>query len=56
MLATGRRTVFDLFVAIFARVMSWMFVIGVIGCLFVIPITAYRLFAVLFDEDRSDEE
>ena len=30
--------------------------IGVIGCLFVIPITAYRLFAVLFDEDRSDEE
>ena len=47
---------FVLFVEIFARVMSWMYVIGVIGCLFVIPITAYRLFSVLFDEDRLDEE
>ena len=30
-----------------------MFVIGVIGCLFVIPITAYRLFAVLFENGRG---
>ena len=47
---------FDLFIEIFARVMSWMFVIGVSGCLFVIPITAYRLFSVLFEKDRPDEE
>ena len=52
----GACTVFDLFIEIFARVMSWMFVIGVSGCLFVIPITAYRLFSVLFEKDRPDEE
>ena len=28
--------------------LSWLFVIGMIGCLLVIPITALRLFAVLF--------
>jgi hypothetical protein len=33
-----------------------MFVIGMVGCLFVIPITAYRLFTVLFEKDSPDEQ
>jgi hypothetical protein len=33
------------------RVLAWTFAIGVAGCLLVIPITAYRLFAVLFEKD-----
>ena len=37
-------------------VLGWMFVIGVAGCLVVIPITAYRLFSILFEEDEPDEE
>jgi len=40
----------------FAYAFSAMFVIGVAGCLFVTPITAYRLFSVLFDPDRPGEE
>jgi hypothetical protein len=38
------------------RVLAWMFVIGVAGCLLVIPVTAYRLFAVLFEKDLPDEQ
>jgi hypothetical protein len=33
-----------------------MFVIGVTGCLLVIPITAYRLFSILFQEDKAGED
>lgn len=36
--------------------LSWLFVIGMIGCLLVIPITALRLFAVLFEKDHPDEK
>ena len=36
--------------------LSGIFVVGVIGCLFVIPITAFRLFAILFEHDPGDEE
>ena len=33
-----------------------MFVIGIIGCVFlVIPTAAYQLFSVLFEKDRPDE-
>ena len=38
------------------RVLAWMFAIGVAGFLLVIPITAYRLFAVLFEKDLPDEQ
>jgi len=40
---------------IIAPVLSWMFAIGMAGCLLVIPITAYRLFSVLFEKDRPEE-
>jgi hypothetical protein len=33
-----------------------MFVVGMAGCVIVIPITAYRLFSVLFQLDDTDEE
>jgi hypothetical protein len=36
--------------------LSGMFLVGVIGCLFVIPITAFRLFAILFEHDPAAEE
>jgi len=48
--------VFGAFVDVLSRVLTWMFVIGMVGCLLVIPITAYRLFAVLFEKDSPDEE
>ena len=32
-----------------------MFVVGVAGCIFVIPITAKRLFNVLFEKDLPGE-
>jgi len=41
---------------VFAYTFSAMFAVGLAGCVFVIPITAYRLFSVLFDEDRPGEE
>jgi hypothetical protein len=44
-----------MFEAIF-RILMWMFAIGGIGCLLlVIPITAWRLFSVLFEKDNLDE-
>jgi hypothetical protein len=36
--------------------LSAMFVVGMAGCVIVIPITAYRLFSVLFQRDDTDEE
>jgi len=38
------------------HVLAGMFLIGMLGCLIVIPITAYRLFRVLFEKDGVDEE
>jgi hypothetical protein len=38
------------------RILMWMFVAGMVGCFsLVIPITAYRLFSVLFEKDTSEE-
>jgi hypothetical protein len=43
-------------VAIVADVLSWTFVIGMIGTVFlVILISAYQLFSVLFEKDSPDE-
>ena len=36
--------------------LSGMFVVGAIGCLIVIPITALRLFTILFEHDPPDEK
>jgi hypothetical protein len=41
---------------IFVHGLSVMFAVGVAGCLLVIPITAYRLFSVLFERDREGEQ
>jgi hypothetical protein len=48
---------FNTLVAIAAHVLSWMFVIGVVGSvLLVIPIAAYQLTSALFEKDRPDEK
>jgi len=48
---------FDSLVGIVAHGLSWMFVIGMVGCVFlVIPVAAYQLFSVLFEKDRPDEK
>ena len=47
---------FDSLVAGVAHVLSWMFVIGMVGCvLLVIPIAAFQLFSVLFERDRPED-
>ena len=47
---------FNSLVAGVAYVLSWMFVIGMVGCvLLVIPIAAYQLFSVLFERDRPED-
>jgi hypothetical protein len=46
---------FDFLATILAHVLTWMFGIGLAGCLLVIPITAYRLFSVLFEKDLPHE-
>ncbi len=46
---------FDFLVKIVAHVLSWTFVIGLAGCLLVIPVAAYQLFSVLFEKDRPEE-
>ena len=47
---------FAFLLKILAHLLSWLFTIGLAGCLLVIPITAYRLFSVLFQKDQPDEE
>lgn len=37
------------------HLLSAMFLIGMLGCLVVIPITAYRLFKILFEKDTPEE-
>jgi len=44
---------FESMIAVFAHLLSWMFLIGAIGCILVIPIVAYRLFAVVFEPDTE---
>ena len=40
----------------FLRGLSAMFVVGVVGCLIVIPVTAFRLFRILFQKDRVEDQ
>jgi hypothetical protein len=47
---------FNSLVGIVAHALSWLFVIGILGTVFlVIPTAAYQLFSVLFEKDRPDE-
>ena len=47
---------FSSLVSVVAHFLSWMFVIGMVGCvLLVIPIAAYQLFSVLFERDRPED-
>jgi hypothetical protein len=39
----------------FLRFISLLWVIGMAGCVIVIPIAAYKLFAVLFERDHPDQ-
>jgi hypothetical protein len=48
--------VLDFIAFLLSHVVAGMFAIGIIGCLFVIPITVYRLFSVLFEEDTPDDD
>jgi hypothetical protein len=38
------------------HLLAWMFVIGMAGCLLVIPVAAYQLFSVLLEKDEPDEQ
>jgi hypothetical protein len=47
---------FDFLVKSLAHVLSWMFVVGMVGTvLLVIPIAAYQLLSALFQKDRPEE-
>jgi hypothetical protein len=47
---------FDSLVKGLAHILSWMFVVGMAGSVFlVIPVAAYQLFKVLFERDRPEE-
>ena len=45
----------DIGVAVFARVLTAMFVVGMAGCVIVIPYVAFGLFSVLFEPDTDEE-
>ncbi len=46
---------FDLLVRIVAHLLSWGFVVGMAGCVLVIPITVSKLISVLFQKDAPHE-
>jgi hypothetical protein len=48
--------VFDGFVELLARGLTWTFLIGMVGCVVVIPVVALQLFSVLFEKDRPEED
>ena len=57
-MARGLRSALEMLNSFFMglfHLLAGMFVIGMVGCLFVIPITAYRLFKVLFEKDSPEE-
>jgi hypothetical protein len=46
---------FDTLVYVISHVLTWMFAIGMAGCLVVIPWSAIKMFSVLFEKDAPDE-
>ena len=47
---------FDAFIELLARGLTWTFLVGTVGCVVVIPVVAVQLFGVLFEKDRPEEE
>lgn len=47
---------FDLISKSVGYLLTAMFVVGLVGCIFVIPVTAVKLFSVLFDKDLPGEK
>lgn len=45
----------DTVLVVVFRIFEAIFVVGLAGCVLVIPITAYRMFSVLFEKDESEE-
>ena len=39
---------------VFAPGLAWIFGAGVVGCVIVIPVCAYKMFRVLFENDAED--
>jgi hypothetical protein len=48
--------VFDAFIELLARGLTWTFLIGMLGCVIVIPVVALQLFSVLFEKDHPEED
>jgi hypothetical protein len=46
---------FDALAKFAAHLLSWTFLIGLAGCLLVVPVAAFQLFSVLFEKDRPEE-
>jgi hypothetical protein len=46
---------FDSLAKLVAHLLSWTFMIGLVGCLLVIPVAAFQLFSVLFQKDDPEE-
>ena len=40
---------------VISQIITILFAIGVVGCMFVIPMTAFQLFKVLFEPDTEEE-
>ena len=36
--------------------LTWMFGIGIVGCLIVIPWCAFKMFSVLFEKDEAEKD
>ena len=47
---------FDTFVNAMSHVLTGMFVVGIAGCIIVIPWSAIKMFSVLFEKDAAGEE
>jgi len=45
----------DFVLKLLGYLLTAMFVVGLVGCILVIPITAKRLFSVLFEKDLPGE-
>ena len=41
--------------SLLSPVLTTLFVIGIAGCVFVIPVVAYKLFSALFEDDSEEE-
>ena len=46
----------DLAVHAVSKILTWLWLIGMAGCVIVIPWSAIKMFAVLFEKDAPSEE